>query len=673
MKRIKRIVIVTIFLIFVNSITHSVKGTEEKAITQLIENGIYEIETEIHSGKVVDISAASTLSRANVQIWDRSNVEQQRFQITYLGNGYYTIKNIKSGKVLDVDDAGTKNGTNVQQYTSNSTDAQKWKIEKTSNGYYNIISKCNGLYLTVKNSGTANGTNIEVNQKSEEKNQTFIFRKVTTVKGTQTIKDGTYVIATALDEKKVLDISAASTLSRANVQIWLDSNVPQQKFNVKYDGNGYYTITNVNSGKLLDVAEGKIEKGTNVQQYTSNSSDAQKWVIKKTDDGYYNIISKSSGIYLDVAGGKTNDGTNVQINVATNTDKQKFIFRETEDGTQTVEDGKYEIVTKLASNMIVDVSAGSSNNGANVQIWADANEKQQKFDFTYVGGGSYKIICRRSGKALTVSTSGTAYSSNVYQNTYTGDLNQLWKIEKNSDGTYYIISKYNGRYLDVDNGKTSNVTNVRVYVPNYSNAQKFYLEQREYGIDVSHWQSTIDFKTLSESETIDFMIIRAGHGITIKDREFENNYNGAKKYKIPVGVYLYAGAQSVEEARQEANYLVNLLNGKTFDLPVFYDIEEQDNLNKSTITQMFLEFYNIIKKAGYKPGLYANKYYLTEKIDASKIPSDCTIWVASYGKNDGAIPNDVYKYYGRFDIWQYTSNGKVPGIQGNVDCNVRYK
>ena len=84
------------------------------------------------------------------------------------------------------------------------------------------------------------------------------------------------------------------------------------------------------------------------------------------------------------------------------------------------------------------------------------------------------------------------------------------------------------------------------------------------------------------------------------------------------------------------------------------------------------EFYSIIKKAGYKPGIYASKYYYMDKIDSSKLPSDCAIWVASYGKNTGAMPTDNYRYNGKFDIWQYTSTGRIAGINGDVDFDVSF-
>ena len=382
---------------------------------------------------------------------------------------------------------------------------------------------------------------------------------------------------------------------------------------------------------------------------------------------------------MDVSGGKEVNGTNIQMNVNLSYKgediRQKFILKKQENETSgIIKNGVYEIVTKNASNMVVDVLNGLKEDGVNVQIWADSNVTQQKFEFTHIGEGLYKIICKRSGKALTVDEIGTNYYSNVYQNTYIGTSNQLWKIVKSNENEYYnLISCFNEKYLSIENAKTDNGTNVRVYTNINANSQKFSLEQRSYGIDVSHWQNEIDFKTLDSYKKIDFIIIRAGQGTTLKDRQFERNYSEAKKYNIPTGVYLYAKARNVEEARKEATTLVNNLKGKTFELPIYYDVEEHEDLDNTTIMQMVVEFYKIIKLARFKPGLYASKYYLMYKIDLAKIPLDCSIWVASYGKNDGSVPKDTYKYYGRFDIWQYTSTGKMPGIVGDVDCNIIYK
>lgn len=664
---------VLIFLFFVFFIFLSVNCIVEAKSNENnnYENEVYEIETYLNSDMVLDVSEASILSGANIQIWEKCNGRQQRFKLQASGDGYYFIKNVKSGKYLDVKNAGTDNKTNVQQWNGNKTDAQKWKIVENNDGTACFVSKCNGLYLSVHNSGKSNGTNIEVDKKGEQKNQKFNLKRIETIRGKKSIKDGVYKICTVLDKNKVLDISKGSTASGANVQIWNDSNVLQQKFIITADQDGYYSIRSLKSRKVLDVSGGETEKYTNVQQWESNSTDAQKWIIEE-NDGYYRIISKVAGINLEVENGKTNNGTNIRINYDNNSKNQKFNLIEIDEETKTIDDGIYEITTSLASNMIVDVSGGSNKDGANVQIWADANENQQKFKFEYVSSGNYKIICKRSGKSLTVSTEENEYSSNVYQSTYTGTNNQLWKIKKAEDKKYYIISKYNERYLDVSGAHTTNGTNITVYNPNNTNAQKFVLEQKKYGIDVSHWQGTIDFQKVKNTDRVDFMIIRAGHGITIKDKKFEYNYSEAKKYNIPIGVYLYATAQNVEEAEAEANYCLKLISGKNFELPIFYDVEAQENLDKPTITNICNAFYKKIKNAGYNPGIYASKYYLLYKIDVNKLPVNCKIWVASYGKNDGTVPKDTYRYNENFDIWQFTSTGKIDGIDGDVDFDLKY-
>ena len=130
MRKLKNFIVIIILILF------SIFPMKVLAVTssQEIENGIYEIEWTVNNNKVLDISAASKDTGANVQIWDKCNGKQQRFQITYLNNGYYDIKNINSGKVLDVKGAGKSIGTNVQQWTSNSTDAQKWKLQKNADG-----------------------------------------------------------------------------------------------------------------------------------------------------------------------------------------------------------------------------------------------------------------------------------------------------------------------------------------------------------------------------------------------------------------------------------------------------------------------------------------------------------------------------------------------------------
>ena len=203
-----------------------------------------------------------------------------------------------------------------------------------------------------------------------------------------------------------------------------------------------------------------------------------------------------------------------------------------------------------------------------------------------------------------------------------------------------------------------------------------------FGIDVSKWQGTINFDKLTASKKIDFMIAKSGEYWESKkafqlDSQFERNYNEAKKRKIPFGTYLYSYATNVEKARTEANELVRYLKktGKTFELPIFFDIEDntQNSLSKQDKTNICKAFGEIVQNAGYKVGIYSSKYWLMNQIDLAQIPSSYDIWVASYGTNNGSVPASKYEFAGNHDIWQYTSTGRIDGINGNVDFNISYK
>lgn len=187
------------------------------------------------------------------------------------------------------------------------------------------------------------------------------------------------------------------------------------------------------------------------------------------------------------------------------------------------------------------------------------------------------------------------------------------------------------------------------------------------GIDVSKWQGDINYKKTSNE--VDFVIIRIGYGMyeSQKDSKFEDNYEGFRNCNIPIGVYHYSYATSVSEAKREASVVLKWLNNRKLNLPIYFDIEDksQINLGKNTLTKMCEAFCFEIEKAGYWAGVYANKYFFTTYLDYKKLEEKYTIWVAQY--------NNSNTYSGKYDMWQYTSSGKVSGINGNVDMNYLYR
>ena len=185
------------------------------------------------------------------------------------------------------------------------------------------------------------------------------------------------------------------------------------------------------------------------------------------------------------------------------------------------------------------------------------------------------------------------------------------------------------------------------------------------GIDVSKHNGVIDWDKVK----VDFAIIRIGFGMyeNQKDEMFERNYTEATKINIPVGVYHYSYAKSVDEAIKEAELVIKWLNGRKLDLPVYFDIEDdsQKNLSRVILDGMCEAFCNRIEKAGYWAGIYSNKYWATSVISGIKLGEKYTYWIAQY--------TDECTYTGDYAIWQYTSKGKVNGISGNVDMNEMVK
>lgn len=142
------------------------------------------------------------------------------------------------------------------------------------------------------------------------------------------VRQGRYIIASAVGNNQVLDIFGGSTEQCANVQTYTQHGENNQVFDISYAGNGYYTIKNLKSGMVLDVAGGIAEPGTNVWQHPSNSTAAQHWCFEDTGNGEFRIRSEL-GLYLDVSGGYARNETNVHIWNGNSTNAQRFQFLET--------------------------------------------------------------------------------------------------------------------------------------------------------------------------------------------------------------------------------------------------------------------------------------------------------------------------------------------------------
>ena len=183
-------------------------------------------------------------------------------------------------------------------------------------------------------------------------------------------------------------------------------------------------------------------------------------------------------------------------------------------------------------------------------------------------------------------------------------------------------------------------------------------------VDVSRWNNTVDYKALKK-KGITGVVIQCGYGMVSsqKDPYFESNYKKARANKMLVGVYHYSYAKSVAEAKKEAKVCLGWLKGRSLDMPIYIDMEEENltYLGKSTLTKIAKEFCKTIEKAGYKAGVYANANWFKNNLNYSSLKKNYSIWLAQYSST---------KDYD-CDIWQYTSKYIVNG--NTFDCNICYK
>lgn len=185
-------------------------------------------------------------------------------------------------------------------------------------------------------------------------------------------------------------------------------------------------------------------------------------------------------------------------------------------------------------------------------------------------------------------------------------------------------------------------------------------------IDVSEHQGVINWAEVKKNG-IDYAILRAGFGRTSVDQTdetFESNYKNAKAAGLKLGVYWYSYADSTEDAKREAEACLTVLKGKKLDLPVFYDMEEsfQTAYGKSMLTNMAKMFCETIKAGGFTPGVYANLTWFENYLDYNSLKKLYPIWLAQY-HTEAQLD---------CDIWQYSSEGAVPGVSGDVDMNIIY-
>lgn len=287
-------------------------------------------------------------------------------------------------------------------------------------------------------------------------------------------------------------------------------------------------------------------------------------------------------------------------------------------------------------------------------------------------GKSYNVTMGSEDNLIDKIMCGDNYDNNpecVIEGDYNldnvGSYNLVFKATDSSGNV--SKKRFTLNVNEVNSKKESNgvksVTEFSDVIKNYNN------DNTQIGIDVSKWQGDIDFSKL-KSAGVEFVIIRIGsstgiNGENFIDSKFIQNIKNANSVGIPVGVYFYSYANSVDRAISDAKWIIENIKDYKVELPIAFDWENWGSFNTYELsffglTNMAKRFMDTVKASGYDAMLYSSKTYL-ENIWMSV---DYPVWLAHYTKNTN--------YAGDYSYWQICSNGRVDGINGDVDIDIRY-
>ena len=314
--------------------------------------------------------------------------------------------------------------------------------------------------------------------------------------------------------------------------------------------------------------------------------------------------------------------------------------------------------------------------------YINSENKKKKYKVTYEIVDTTKPI-------ILLSSSVTAYKGNNVNLVNKAICADNYDKKPNCyiEGDYDInkIGKYNLKYIAVDSNNNKNEKEFVLDVKekkksnnNTNTSRNKYLikdlikehknDKTMIGIDVSSWQGNVDFKKVKNAG-VEFVIIRIGfghkNGEIIYDNRFNEYLKNAKANGLKVGLYFYSYAKNIKESNEQAKWIINELNGEKLDLPIAFDWEDWSKFNSynvslTDINDIAESFIKEINDNGYTGMIYSSKYYLENIWNLNKYPT----WLAHYTKQTN--------YDKEYLLWQFSNQGKVNGINTDVDLDILY-
>ena len=419
---------------------------------------------------------------------------------------------------------------------------------------------------------------------------------------------------------------------------------------VTVDGNGNIAIKAVAAGEAaITVTANYKEGGTEETRATATIS------VK---------VAGNLAITLDKTTALVYVGTPLVINATvTNALKEATVTAESSDTT----------IATVAVNQKAVTITGLKAGSANITVKVTENGVEAKA----VCAVTVKLDPKQDKTTKLKDVKGNqiyVFENNQYREAVSADYYTATKFYIKGEAKYTGWQTLDGKvyYFDANGNKVKGTQVIDGAQYNFSQEDGVLITgSGTRGIDVSKWNGNIDWKAVKNSG-IEYVIIRSGYrgssqGALIEDPKFRTNIKGASEAGLKVGVYFFTQAVSESEAVEEASMVLEQIKGYKISYPIFLDVEASggrgDKVDKTTRTAVCKAFCQTIQNAGYTAGIYANKTWLSEKMDAGSLNS-YKIWLAQYAEKP--------TYSGKYELWQYQSKGRVTGISGNVDMNWSY-
>jgi len=608
--------------------------------------------------------------------------------VTGLKTGSTFLTVTVQGTIPETDSSGNNAGSKTETFTGSCTiKVTEAKVEVT-----NITLDNTSLTLAEGGVATLKATVAPDNASNKAVTWTSSNADVATVDSNGTVtarKEGTADITVASQENPAIMAvckvtvmkktdSRTLSLSQSNLSL-----APNAKAEIKAiignsdaagskDGTLEYTLDTTN---VVSVSMGTLKDGTATITVTGKKAGVAMLTVKLKDSSLTAVCTitvQENTLKLDKSTLSIMPGSKGTVTATAGSTTGTFSADTSDKNIATVKISETKKSSDGSSLTATVEVTGVKTGSATVTVNYTDNGFTQSQTFTVKVAAKEGKLMDTSNRQLYVLTSDNKYREATYADYYDTTIKTFY-IKTEGKIKYTGWQTIDGKlyFFDAAGNKVTGEQVIQGAKYNFASDGSLVTGSGSFGIDVSKWNGTIDWTAVKNSG-VNYVIIRCGYrgsstGALVEDPKFKANIQGANAAGLKVGVYFFSQAVNKAEAVEEASMTIELIKKYKISYPVFLDVEGSngrgDKIDKATRTDVIKAYCETVQNAGYTAGVYANKSWLNDKIDAGQL-SKYKVWLAQYA----ATPT----YTGRYDMWQYKSTGKISGISGNVDLNISY-